>query len=151
MDLQVQFTWTVLWNFQPFEHFWASNIHKQNQTCNFCPTVLTQTFWPSANFIISLFLIVFKVCMDCVRSYFGTNEPLTSWTLFSSLFFPDQHWSVRKKGFNWSEVHCHRSNFLQNPYFSMSRRLLGIPAVLLYKKFTCTLLYQMILLIHLNT
>ena len=24
--------------------------------------------------------------MDFVRSYFGTNEPLTSWTLFSSLF-----------------------------------------------------------------
>ena len=25
--------------------------------------------------------------MDFVRSYFGTHEPLTSWTLFSSLFF----------------------------------------------------------------
>ena len=25
---------------------------------------------------------------------------------------------VRTKGFNWSEVHLYRSNFLQNPYFS---------------------------------
>ena len=25
--------------------------------------------------------------MDFVRSYFGTNETLTSWTLLSSLFF----------------------------------------------------------------
>ena len=24
--------------------------------------------------------------MDFVRSYFGTNEPLTSWTLYPSLF-----------------------------------------------------------------
>ena len=34
--------------------------------------------------------------MDFVRSYFGKNEPLTS-----------------------SEVHLYRSNFLQNPYFSI--------------------------------
>ena len=62
--------------------------------------------------------------MDSVRSYFGTNEPLTSWTLLSSLFSKistDQHWSgkkVRTKVFNWSEVHLYRSNFLQNPYFN---------------------------------
>ena len=86
--------------------------------------------------------------MDFVRSYFGTNEPLTRWTLFSSLFvqisadqqgrlrrfqilcsiFPfqcwsstDQHWSgqkVKKKVFIWSEVHLYLSNFLQNPYIS---------------------------------
>ena len=61
--------------------------------------------------------------MDFVRSYFDTNEPLTSWTLLSSLFFQistDQHWSgkkVKTKVFNWSEVHLYRSNFLQNPYF----------------------------------
>ena len=48
--------------------------------------------------------------MDFVRSYFGTNEPLTGWTLFSSLF----DWFAV---FNWSEVHLFRSNFLQNPYF----------------------------------
>ena len=46
--------------------------------------------------------------MDFERSYFGTNEPLTSWALLSSLFFPDQR---------WSEVHLYPSNFLQNPYF----------------------------------
>ena len=62
--------------------------------------------------------------MDFVRSYFDTNEPLTSWTLFSSLF----DWfasccvltsqKVRKEVFNWSEVHLYRSNFLKNPYSS---------------------------------
>ena len=33
-----------------------------------------------------------------------------------------KHWSGKKRGtkvFNWSEVHFYRSNFLQNPYFSM--------------------------------
>ena len=68
--------------------------------------------------------------MDFVRSYFGKNEPLTSWTLFSSLFgriSADQCWSgqkVRKKVFNWSEVHFYQTNFLQNPYFSGRRFLL---------------------------
>ena len=68
--------------------------------------------------------------MDFVRSYFGTNEPLTSWPLLSSLFFPDQQWSaliwkkLRTKVFNWSEVHLYRSNFLQNPYFSYNFNLL---------------------------
>ena len=49
--------------------------------------------------------------MDFVWSYFGTNEPLTSWTLFSSLFDWFAVWP-------WSEVHLYRSNFIQNPYFS---------------------------------
>ena len=44
--------------------------------------------------------------MDFVRSYFGTNEPLTSWTLFSSLFV------------QIGADHLYRSNFLQNPYFN---------------------------------
>ena len=47
--------------------------------------------------------------MDFVRSYFGTNEPLTSWTLFPSPFGQ----------INWSDVHFYRSNFLQNPYFKL--------------------------------
>ena len=61
--------------------------------------------------------------MDFVRSYFGTNETLTSWTLLPSLFFQistDQHWSgrkVRTKVFKWSEFHLCRSNFLRNPHF----------------------------------
>ena len=39
---------------------------------------------------------------------------------WSTSFQTDQHWTgkkVRKKGFNWSEVHFYRSNFLQNWYF----------------------------------
>ena len=58
--------------------------------------------------------------MDFLRS---TNEPLTSWTLFSLLFtwfaLHTQQTSqiVRKKVFNWLEVHLYRSNFLQKPYF----------------------------------
>ena len=63
---------------------------------------------------------------DFVRSYFGTNEPLTSWRLVSSLF----DWShteqtnhkVREKVFNWSEVHLYWSNFLRNPYFNWRAR-----------------------------
>ena len=45
------------------------------------------------------------------KKYFRKNEPLTSWTLFSPVFFQistDQHWSGKKRGekvFNWSEVH----------------------------------------------
>ena len=50
--------------------------------------------------------------MDFVRSYFDTNEPLTGWTLLSSIFF-----QIRK-GCNWSEIHLYQSNFLQNPYFN---------------------------------
>ena len=53
--------------------------------------------------------------MDFVRSYFDTNEPLTSWTLLSSLFSRSV---LKAKGFNWPEVHLYPSNFLQNPYFS---------------------------------
>ena len=62
--------------------------------------------------------------MDFVRSHFGTNEPLTNLTLFSSLFdwfdlcAQQTSQTVRKKVFNWSEVQLYRSNFLQNPYFS---------------------------------
>ena len=40
-----------------------------------------------------------------------------------SKIWPDQCWSgqkVRKKVFNWSEVHLHRSNLLPNPYVSNS-------------------------------
>ena len=54
--------------------------------------------------------------MDFVRSYFGTNEPLTSWTLLFSLFFQI---SI---DLDWSEVHLYRSNFLQNPYFRYTCR-----------------------------
>ena len=59
--------------------------------------------------------------MDFVRRYFRANEPLTSWTLLSSLFFQisaDLEKKVRTKGFNWSEVHLYWNNFLQNPYFN---------------------------------
>ena len=41
--------------------------------------------------------------MDFVRSYFCKNLRK----------------KVRTKEFNWSEVHLYRSNFLQNPYFSI--------------------------------
>ena len=49
--------------------------------------------------------------MVFVRSYFGINEPLTSWTLLSSFCFQisaDQCWSGKKRGkkvFNCSDVH----------------------------------------------
>ena len=52
--------------------------------------------------------------MIFVRSYFGTNEPLTSWTLFSSLFIGHTNQSKSEE----KSVHLHRSNFLRNPYFS---------------------------------
>ena len=55
--------------------------------------------------------------MDFVRSYFGTNEPLTSWTLLFSLFFQISTDLEKKWGQKWSEVHFYRSNFLQNPHF----------------------------------
>ena len=47
-----------------------------------------------------------------VRNYFGTNEPLTSWTLFSSLFdlfavcAQQTGQKVRKKVFNWQRFIC---------------------------------------------
>ena len=47
--------------------------------------------------------------MDFVRSYFSTNEPLTS---------ADLEKESEEKMFNWSEVHLYQSNFLQYPYFS---------------------------------
>ena len=40
------------------------------------------------------------------KKYFKRNEPLTSWTLLSPVFFQIS-----------AEVHFYRSNFLQNPYF----------------------------------
>ena len=70
--------------------------------------------------------------MDFVRSYFGTDEPLTSWTLFSSLFdwfavcAKQTSQKVRKKVFNWSEVNLYQSNFLQNPHFSCNPEILFI-------------------------
>ena len=80
--------------------------------------------------------------MDFVKSYFGKNEPLTSWTRLSPVFFQistdlgknggqkcstgqrfaDLEKKQGKKVFNWSEVHFYRSNFLQNPYFSQTIR-----------------------------
>ena len=53
--------------------------------------------------------------MNFVKSYFGKNEFLTSWTLLSSIF---SQISI--------EVHFYQSNFLQNPYFSslVSQRFL---------------------------
>ena len=61
--------------------------------------------------------------MDCVRSYFDKNEPLTSWTLFSSLFGQTSTdlAKLRKKVFNWSDAHLERSNFLRNPYFNCKK------------------------------
>ena len=58
--------------------------------------------------------------MDFVKSYFGTNEPLTSWTLFSSLFdwfavcAKQTNQKVRKKVFNWSKVHLYWIQCLKN-------------------------------------
>ena len=49
-------------------------------------------------FSLVQFLVVWK-SMDFVRSYFGTNEPLTSWTLFSSLF----DWSHSKPVKKWGK------------------------------------------------
>ena len=40
-------------------------------------------------------------------------------TLVQMKFWPVDHWSsqkVKKKVFNWSEVHLYQSNFFQNPY-----------------------------------
>ena len=61
--------------------------------------------------------------MDLVRSYIGANVPLNRWILFSSLWLVTQQTSqkVRKKLFNWSEIHLYHSNFLQNPYFKQIR------------------------------
>jgi hypothetical protein len=38
---------------------------------------------------------------------------------------------VRKKVFNWSEVHLYRSNFLQNPYFrcNFENNFLGLNSI----------------------
>ena len=58
--------------------------------------------------------------MDFVKSYFGKNEPLTSSTLLSLVFFQISTDLQKKRGtkvFNCSEVHFYRSNFLQNLYF----------------------------------
>ena len=62
--------------------------------------------------------------MDFVKSYFDTNEPLTSWTLLSSLFsrsFPDQCWSEKKSEDKRVQLvrgsFVRKCNFLQNPYF----------------------------------
>ena len=69
------------------------------------------------------------------KKYFDRNEPLTSWTLLSPIFFPDQHWSLSKY-------------FLQNPYFRgrpkwwsadirKSENLLNISWKSKYKKEQC--------------
>ena len=77
--------------------------------------------------------------MDFVRSHFGTNEPLTSWTLFLTLFgrfalcAQQTGQKVRKKVFNWSEVHLYQSNFLQNPYFNYEDRKMCIIKIELSK------------------
>ena len=64
--------------------------------------------------------------MDFVRSYFGTNETLTSWTLLAHFFSKSvliQCWfssdleKNKPKVCNWSEFHLNLSYFLQNPYF----------------------------------
>ena len=47
----------------------------------------------------------------CKKSHFFPNAPLTKYP------------KVRKKLFNWSEVHSERSDFLQNPYFSIENVL----------------------------
>ena len=60
--------------------------------------------------------------MDFIRSKFGTNEPLASWTLFSlifDMFAPHTQQTgqkVRKKVFNLSEVNLFWIYSLQNPY-----------------------------------
>ena len=41
---------------------------------------------------------------------------------------------VRKKMFNWSEVHLYRSNFLQNPYFNT---LMTSPILMLWFNILC--------------
>ena len=70
--------------------------------------------------------------MDFVRSYFGTNEPLTSWTLFSSLFDwshskPVKKWE--KKGstgqrFIFTEVTSYK---IQYNTLAMKPKLLDLP------------------------
>ena len=75
-----------------------------------------------------------------VKSYFGKNEPLTNWTLLSPIFFQIST-DLENNGrqvFNWSEVHFHRSNFLQNPYFSHlldSKKLYLLDPKILLAKF----------------
>ena len=53
-------------------------------------------------FRFELVLLKYGFC----KKYFDRNEPLTSWTLLSSVFSR-----------SWSVVHFYQSNFLQNPYF----------------------------------
>ena len=100
-------SWNGLWYLEIC--FWNKGFHN-----NICPCVDLQLWyvlfifdcnsrWQKSHSIIEILYSIwklreklirmFKVRMDFVRSYRGTNEPLTSWTLLSSLFFPDQHWS----------------------------------------------------------
>ena len=53
--------------------------------------------------------------MDFVKSYFGKKEPLTSWTLLSPVFFPDQ---LGDKSVQLVRGSFLPKYFLQNPYFN---------------------------------
>ena len=65
--------------------------------------------------------------MDFVRStYFDRNEPLTSWTLLSSVFSR-----------SWSVVHFYQSNFLQNPYFRVPERKSRLTKITLGSAISC--------------
>ena len=53
--------------------------------------------------------------MDSVRSYFGTNEPLTSWTLWSSAPKQDKKWGKKcttDQRFICTKVTCYKIHTL---------------------------------------
>ena len=57
--------------------------------------------------------------MDFIKSYFGKNEPLTSWTLLSPIFFQISaviSTDLEKNG--GQKCSFLSKYFLQNPYFS---------------------------------
>ena len=78
--------------------------------------------------------------MDFVRSYFGTNELLTSWTLFSSLFDWFAMWPVKKCGkkcstgqrFICTKVTSYKIHILVAPVVTV--RLKSAPIKMLYIK-----------------
>ena len=116
------------WKGVSFHEFSLCRLKKSLQMIKVCNLGFYCTTSVQSTPTTEIFVPSPKVSMDFVRSYFDSNEPLTSWTLFSSLFFQistdlEKKWwpkSSTGQGFICTEV-C---NFLQNTYFRKFKELL---------------------------
>ena len=136
-DLRFENTSDKSWNQHILEEFGCQLLFhreflnsKTDNTVELLIQELEQNLGHNVNRVLIGKQLKYGFCKKLLR-YKWTSDQLTTFVL-TWLVCCVTSQKVRKKVFNWSEVHLYRSNFLQNPYFNLQRTFGRISSHFLY-------------------